>query len=90
MDPNLAYNMFENKIVEILDRMAPFKVTQVRKNYNVWLTDETKELMAVRDIARDKASQTKLAEDWNEYKMLRNNCNTRQKKDKKDNNNKNL
>ena len=56
-DPNLAYYLFETKIGDLLDSMVPYKVTQVRKSYKNWLSEETKEVMKERNFARKKARQ---------------------------------
>ena len=55
---DLAYNMFENRVGNILDSEAPMTVKQVKKNLKLWIRQETKYIMRQRDTARDKAKDT--------------------------------
>ena len=52
--------------------MAPVKTFQVRTKYAAWISDSTKEKIKVRDSAQQIAATTKLKEDWDNYKRLRN------------------
>ena len=64
--------------------MAPIRVFQIRTNYAPWLSCTTKELMKKRDLAQKKAGETNSADDWNEFKGLRNRINNILKTEKKD------
>ena len=80
-DVDLAVDIFTGKLTEILDRMAPVKKFQVRTKYAAWVSDSTKEKIKERDAAQLKAATTQLNEDWNKYKMLRNDLSVVKKKD---------
>ena len=41
-DVNLAVKMLSEELTTILDKMAPIRVFQVRKNYAPWLSTATK------------------------------------------------
>ena len=74
-DVNLAVKMLSEEITKILDVMAPIKVIQVRTNYAPWLSPKTKELMKQRDLAQKKASESNLADDWKDFRVIRNRVN---------------
>ena len=74
--------IFNKKLTEILDRMAPIRKFQIKKKYASWLTDTTKDKMKARDSAQQNASSSGLAQDWDEYKKLRNEVTSLHRKDK--------
>ena len=82
-DVNLINDMFCSKVLEVLEKEAPLKVFQPRKGHKVWLTEETKVLMADRDKARDIAVDTQEADKWQEYRDKRNRCTKMTEKDRK-------
>ena len=63
--------------------MAPMKVTQVRKQHKSWISRDSTDLMAARDLARRKAQVSQLPEDWSNYRQLRNKCSAKCKINKK-------
>ena len=71
-DVNQAGKMVTDKLTAILDIMAPVKLIQVRSNFAPWLSETTKKKIVERNEAQKKATETKLKEDWDEYKRLRN------------------
>ena len=79
---DLANTEFEDKFCHILDTEAPFRNVQVRANFNPWLTQETKNEMRYSNLAREKAKVTDDFDDWNDYKIRRNDCTKRQINDK--------
>ena len=81
-DPEQAVNIFTSKLTLILDEMAPMKTYQVRKKYAPWLTNGTKGLMTERDLAQKKAAETGKADDWKHFRKLRNQINSKLKKEK--------
>ena len=83
-DVNLANHHFQEKVLQVLDSMAPLKCIQNRRNYRSWVKDATKSLMEARNLARHTASLTKTNQDWNIYKELRNLCSRQVKSDKKE------
>ena len=80
---NQAVELMSNKITNILDIMAPIKTVQVRTNYAPWLSEETRNLMSERNSLQSRAAQTKSAEDWRKYKVLRNKINSRLKSEER-------
>ena len=64
--------MLSDEITNILDKLAPVKVFQVRTHYAPWISCTTKEWMRQRNEAQQIAGETKLNEDWIRYKKLRN------------------
>ena len=82
-DLNTANSFFESEILSILDQLAPMKVSQVRGNHKSWITKDSRDLMAARDLARRKAQQSQLPEDWLNYRQLGNCCSAKCKQDKK-------
>ena len=67
--------MLSDSLTNILDEMAPIRTIQIREKYAPWLSSNTKEKMAERDRAQQKAAQSRLEADWKSYKSLRNNVN---------------
>ena len=78
-----AVQKMSSKISVILNSMAPVKCIQVRSKYASWLSQKTKEKIKERDLAQQKAAETKNSDDWNSYKALRNSVNTILKTEKK-------
>ena len=82
---DVANSMFEEKLLEVLDSLAPMEKVQHRKNQgNTWISNTTRENMRRRDTMRDKAVNSGLQTDWDEYKHMRNNCNSNVKTDRRD------
>ena len=81
-DPEDAVSILCYFLSSILDRLAPLKTYQVRKNYCPWLTNETKLLINDRNLAQKKASMSKCNDDWQAFKTLRNRVNSRLKAEK--------
>ena len=87
VDVEEAASRLTEKLVEVLDKHAPWIIFQQRKNFSPWITGETLELMKQRDKLKEKvkakasrdgrhisAEQTEL---WEEYKEMRNKINNR-------------
>ena len=53
-------NIFEEKLTEVLDQMAPIKVTQQRRKFRSWISDDMKSQMLHRDRLRQTAKSTGL------------------------------
>ena len=82
---DVANSIFEEKLLKVLDSIAPMEKVQQRKiPGNTWITDTTRELMTQRDTMRDKAVMSGLQSDWDDYKNLRNTCNSNVKTDRRD------
>ena len=69
---DLAVQLFSDKLTTILDQLAPIKTVQTRTRYAPWLSQSTKLLIEKRDQAQSRASRSKVQEDWNIFKRLRN------------------
>ena len=82
---DVATFKFENKLLKVLDSLAPMKKFQPRAGRIDWISDNTKRIMKDRDEMRDKAARSSQLEDWEDYKVLRNLCNKSVKKDRSDN-----
>ena len=54
--------------------MAPVKTFQHKQQYAPWLSDQTKDVMTERDLARMQAQLTGTPEDYIKANMLRNRC----------------
>ena len=54
--------------------MAPLVKVQGRNRVTPWVTQETKHLMEERNNMRQKAVESSLREDWDNYRALRNKC----------------
>ena len=69
-----AVKLFTSILTSILDRpdMAPVRRIQRRRHYAGWLSEETKQLMVKRDEAMVKFTTTRLQEDWESARALRN------------------
>ena len=83
-DPNVVTEGLINEINRTLDIVAPFKTIQIRKNYAQHLSSTTKELMVTRDLAKQKAQNSKSTTDTTEYKKLRNQVVKNLRNDKKE------
>ena len=49
---NIVNNILETKILEVLDKEAPMKVVQVRRNYRKWVSNDLRGKMKERDCLR--------------------------------------
>ena len=79
---DVANSWLEEKIVNLLDREAPWTTVQPRKDYRKWVQDDTKEMMKTRDETRELARRLQSDIHWESYKKLRNKCTEKIKKDK--------
>ena len=80
---DLASDFLESRVVEILDEMCPQNTIQYRKECKSWLSDDTKDMMNIRDETRERARVTKDAEEWKNYKSQRNLVNRLVNQDRK-------
>ena len=70
-DVNMAAAMLTAGLTRILDRTAPIKTIQTRRNYAPHLGEATKELQDRRNAAQKKAVDSGAQEDWRTYRSLR-------------------
>ena len=67
-------SLFEEKVSNILNQMAPMKNIQLRKKYRNWVDEEIKDLMRRWDLQKISAKQTDNSDNWVEYtECLKNN-----------------
>ena len=70
--PSNAASILTEGISRILDRMAPVRTFQNRKNYIPYLSVETEALQSAARTAQAVAAGSGRPEDWREYRGLRN------------------
>ena len=80
---DIAAELLTNKITHILDDMAPIKRFQTRTKYAPWLSNESKQLIAEREAAQQKASLSDNPEDWRAFRALRNQVTSKSREDKR-------
>ena len=81
-DVNEAVKQLTDKLTMILDKHAPVRTIQVRKNYAPWLSDLTKLAIKKRNIAQQVSRLTKNHERIREYKNIQNQVNNMMKRDR--------
>ena len=72
---DVAWNILYNKILLIADRMCPLKRYKVAQANDPWITNEILEMIKDKDRLLRKAKKRKLAADWENAKLARNNTN---------------
>ena len=82
-DVNLANNFIEEKIVNILDELCPYKTVQARKQCKTWLSCEAKQKMEERDNICEAARLSGDPASWDRYRKLRNKVNNDVDRDRK-------
>ena len=93
-DVDDAAEVFGRKFQYILNNPAPWVRIQTRKSFSPWLTNETKDLMKLRDEWKKRANELSIStqgqeaseeevEAWNKYKYYRNKINNRKKNEEK-------
>ena len=80
---DVANSIFEEEMLNILDILAPMVKSQPQKTPSNWVSDETRNFMALRDLAKDIASKSQNANDWMLYRCLRNKCSSEVSKNRK-------
>ena len=75
------YN-FQEKFLQVLEKMAPLRKIQPRSQKNGWISSATRAKMVRRDQVRNSAMISSLQEEWNLYKELRNQVNRDVKRDR--------
>ena len=71
-DITYIYSRFEEEILKILNKMAPIKTFQARKQSNNWISQQLKDDMKDRNSLRLEAQKSGLKNDWDKYKIARN------------------
>ena len=64
--------ILEKVICDALDKVAPMKVVQTRRNFKNWVTNDLKDKMTHRNSLREKARVSSQQDDWDDYRKARN------------------
>ena len=81
-DPNLMWAAWKQLFLECVNKHAPLHVKRARASKSPWITPYLKKRMHDRDILKLKASRSKDANDWLQFKKCRNLVNNEIKKAK--------
>ena len=79
---DIANSLLEDRICGIIDTEAPLKTVQIRTKYKNWISDSTKAMMNLRNMAREKAKSMDDPEDWEDFRTRSNDCTNRQRCDR--------
>ena len=74
LDPNKAYAEFCDTFKTILDKHAPLKLKVLRGNHAPFITKELSKGIMTRSRLKNKFNRHRTKENWNAYKIQRNNC----------------
>ena len=85
-NPNKAWRSMKETLKENIDRHAPIITKRIKAKRSPWLTDNVKAEMNQRDILHRKFLKSRLANDFNAFKIQRNKVNTLVRKAKKQHN----
>ena len=80
---NITLKMFTEKILSILDVMAPLKTFQVRRKHNPWISEDTIQMMRERNRLQEVASNSNSDADWDKFRQIRNKVNNKLKYEEK-------
>lgn len=83
-NPSVAVGHLTEILTNILDKTAPKKRIQVKKNYAQWVSVSTLEKMNFRDQLRKSAERTGEVNSWIVYRKCRNMCQKLVKADKRE------
>ena len=71
-DIETAADVFTEVFSQVLEKHAPLKIIQNRNNYVPYISKELNVLRSERNFLKEKAAETGHAEDYRNYKQLRN------------------
>ena len=71
---NEAYQTFFDKIMAVIDKIAPLKEIRVKGNSKPWFDAKVIDRIQVRDKLRKKYNKTKLQIDYNNFKNAQKTC----------------
>ena len=69
---NKAYNDFFQKMIEVVNNIAPLKTARIKNTSNEWFDREIAEKSSIRDNLFKKFKSSRLNIDWEIYKEARN------------------
>ena len=84
LDPNLANNLLQEKILSVLDHCAPMITVRPSTRKKPWVSNMTKAMMSDRDSLKRTACLSRRQEDWASYAIRRNECTKAVRKDRRD------
>ena len=67
-----AYDLFEKKLLCLLDKHAPVRKSRIKKKESPWINNEILMLIRQRNEQKKKAKKSSALDDWKSYKHLRN------------------
>ena len=82
-DVNKALHYFNDQLTNIFNKHAPLKEKKLKGKPCKWLNGDVKKGMDNRDKLLRKVRKSGLESDWNEYRKMRNMCNSKVKAAKK-------
>jgi hypothetical protein len=68
---NEAYHDFASKLMDVIDKLAPFKQVRVKSNSKPWFDAETLESIRVRDKLKKNTTKSGLQIDFENFKNAR-------------------
>ena len=68
---NDAYSNFIQKLMEVIDKVAPVKNKRIKRNSQEWFDNEISEKLIIRDKFLKKNKKTRLHVDKEIYKRAR-------------------
>ena len=71
---NLRYSTSQAVFLEILNKIAPFKVKVLRFNNNVFMTKSLRKAIMLRSRLKNNFNKQRSDENWDNYKKQRNFC----------------
>ena len=71
---NNNYNKFQNILSEVLDKHAPLKRKYLRANNSPFMTKQLRKMIMNRSRCKNAFLKNKTAENWEKYRILRNEC----------------
>nr|CAI5845041.1 unnamed protein product [Callosobruchus analis] len=71
-DIDAKVNILSNHILNLFDKHAPYKRVKVTKPKSPWLTQDLREAIKRRDKALIKFKRSRDPDDWEAYRLLRN------------------
>ena len=74
---NRALEFFNDIVLSIFNKHAPFITKRVRGKAFNWITPEIRRAMTNRNRIHKKARKSNCTQDWNLYRSLRNRCNNK-------------
>ena len=80
---NKAYNDFFQKLIEVVNNIAPLKTARIKNTNNEWFDREIAEKLSIKDKLFLKFKPSRLNIDWEIYKEARNDIQRKIKQKKK-------